>query len=154
MQFFTLVSRKVPCLDEKPPCMKNKHPSQQKMPLLPFLDLLPKICILAAGLQCSFFVLGRQARQTSDDFQQLPPNLLIPQGLYLPSNLDFGTLIGNFFGKGRSLLMCTKFKEKESKKMQKAKFEKCKSFKTKEDRANLRTFLEFSQLRYVYQVKK
>ena len=71
--------------------MPNKHPSLQKTPILPFLDLLPKICILAAGLYYSILWLGRQARQTSEDFQQQPPNLLNPKGLYLPYNLDFGT---------------------------------------------------------------
>ena len=58
LHFFALVARKVPCLDEKPPCMPNKHPSLQKTALLPFLDLLLKICILAAELHCSFFMVG------------------------------------------------------------------------------------------------
>ena len=55
LQFFALVARKLPLLDEKARCLPDKHPSRQKMPLPPFLDLLLKICILAAGLHCSFF---------------------------------------------------------------------------------------------------
>ena len=50
-------------------CQINTPPSK-KTPLLPFLDLLLKMCIFDDGLHCSFFLwLGHLGRQTREDFQ-------------------------------------------------------------------------------------
>ena len=58
-------ANKCPCFANKCPCFANKCPSYaNKCPSLPnklsfaFLDSLLKICILAAGLLWSFFVVG------------------------------------------------------------------------------------------------